>query len=315
MTLVLTAATRGFVVQTADRLLTKQLSTIRPHDEVANKTILYRANDAVAVLSYSGLAYRNGQPTDEWLAELLWGAPIPRGRDGRRPATFGAAVRPNAWSLNRAIAALARALDAIPQREIDLGGMYLTLAGWRNHRGLGRPFLIDIARAPLAATATISGTKMRWRTRRGIYLGHIGARMPPAVLQAPFKILGDAGPLRDADVERTLVDLTRTVSAQQPTVGPNVLSLVLPKPGVGPIVCQFHAATPHHAAISSANAIHQVEVAHSPWVLGLMGWHAPQNLAGDLITDLDGMGLVIKGAALTSGPVLGLSSAISRPGP
>lgn len=78
MTLVLTAATPAFVVQAADRLLTKQFATIRPHDQVANKTILYRATDAVAVLSYSGLAYRGAKPTDEWLAELLWGGAILR---------------------------------------------------------------------------------------------------------------------------------------------------------------------------------------------------------------------------------------------
>ena len=166
MTLVLTAATPAFVVQAADRLTTKKRVIVSAHDPIANKTILYRANDAVAVLSFSGLAYRGQQPTDEWLAELLWGGPIPRGVDGVRPAAFGGDHRPNAWSINKAVQALRDAVDAIPQAEIDLGGMFLAITGWRNDTDIDRPFVTEILRDKREAAATVSGTKMRWPTKK-----------------------------------------------------------------------------------------------------------------------------------------------------
>ena len=63
------------------------------HDPLANKCIIYWARGALVSIGYAGLAYglsksNPNMPTDEWIAEKLWGKPIPRGRDGLRPATF-----------------------------------------------------------------------------------------------------------------------------------------------------------------------------------------------------------------------------------
>lgn len=315
MTLVLTAATPAFVIQAADRLTTKKRVMVSTHDPIANKTVLYRANDAIAVLSFSGLAYRGQQPTDEWLADLLWGGSFPRGADGIRPAVFGVARRPNVWSINRAIRALRDAIDAIPQVEIDLGGLFVAITGWRNNRGVVRPFVTEILRGKGAMTAAVSGTKMRWPVKKPLCLGQIGALMSNATLNAAFDPFREEGILRDVDAEQTLVELIRKQSARQSTVGPNVFSLVLPKPGTGPIVGRFHAAVTHQAEVVAASAVYRVEVAHTPWVLWSMGWFAPQTLAGDMMGDLDGVPFEIKGAALATGPILGLSSAIARPGP
>ncbi|MBS0532712.1 MAG: hypothetical protein JSR72_01525 [Proteobacteria bacterium] len=125
MTLVLSAATPGFVIQAADRLLTKTVrNQTRASDPIANKTIVYRATDALVAISYSGVAYVRSQPTDEWLAELLWGAPIARGPDGNGPPAFGFAARPNAWTIDRAIDALRRAVDGQPQSWITVPGYW-----------------------------------------------------------------------------------------------------------------------------------------------------------------------------------------------
>lgn len=316
MTLVLTVATSAFVVQAADRLLTKKYVTIRTHDPIANKTILYRAEDAVAAISYSGLAYREGKPTDEWFAELLWGGPIPRGEDGAAPPIFRVDVRPNRWTINQAIQALRAAIDAIPQAELDLGGMELALTGWRNDGQVGRPFVIEMRRHPKAAAATVTGTRMRWPHKQDPVPGRIGAWMPRGALNAAFEPARAAGALSAVDAERILVDLIRKESARQPTVGPNVISLILPKPGTGPILSRFHPAVPHQADAAADGAAHQVEVAHTPWALWSMGFHPPMALAGSMMGDLDGNApFVFEGTALTSGPILGVSSAIARRGP
>src|SRR3546814_5037928 len=98
MTLVLTAMTPRYVVQAADRLLTKGAAV---HDAMANKTIIYRTRDGVMVLSYSGIAYLSRQPMDEWIAEQLWGDAIGRGPDGCGPAAMMMGQRPNNWTIDR----------------------------------------------------------------------------------------------------------------------------------------------------------------------------------------------------------------------
>src|SRR3546814_10049493 len=118
MTLVLTAMTPRYVVQAADRLLTKGAAV---HDAMANKTIIYRTRDGVMVLSYSGIAYLSRQPMDEWIAEQLWGDAIGRGPDGCGPAAMMMGQRPNNWTIDQTIAVLKRRIESIPQRTINLG--------------------------------------------------------------------------------------------------------------------------------------------------------------------------------------------------
>src|SRR4051794_23401448 len=74
MTLILSVAGPIGVVQVSDRL-TSFVSggRRRPHDPLANKTVLFLAKDAVAALSYTGKAYLDGIPTDQWMAERIRG--------------------------------------------------------------------------------------------------------------------------------------------------------------------------------------------------------------------------------------------------
>src|SRR3546814_17642624 len=92
MTLVLTAMTPRYVVQAADRLLTKGAAV---HDAMANKTIIYRTRDDVMVLSYSGIAYLSRQPMDELIAVQLCGDAICRGPYGCGPVAMLMGQRPN----------------------------------------------------------------------------------------------------------------------------------------------------------------------------------------------------------------------------
>src|SRR3546814_13500996 len=94
MTLVLTAITPRYVVQAADRLLTKGTSV---HDTVANKTLIYRTREGAMVMSYSGIAYLGRQPMAEWIAEQLWVDAIGRGLDGNASAAI--TMRPRAHDL------------------------------------------------------------------------------------------------------------------------------------------------------------------------------------------------------------------------
>jgi hypothetical protein len=96
MSLVLTAACPIFTVQVSDRLIstearrpgpaTNEPVTRRPYDALSNKSIVYRASNAMVSMGYVGSAYLEGKPTDEWLAERLWGESLTiRTPDGRIP--------------------------------------------------------------------------------------------------------------------------------------------------------------------------------------------------------------------------------------
>ena len=80
MTLVLTLVTTRYVMQVADRLVT---TDGKKFDPASNKSLIYLAKNAIVTIGYSGLAYLDGIPTDEWIAQTLWGKELPRRDDGR----------------------------------------------------------------------------------------------------------------------------------------------------------------------------------------------------------------------------------------
>jgi len=86
MTLTLTATSWPFAVQVTDRLLTTPPRG-EPYDWDANKNIILHARDGVAALAYSGIAYLDGIPTDQWIVETIttenWG------RGDARPSLIG----------------------------------------------------------------------------------------------------------------------------------------------------------------------------------------------------------------------------------
>src|SRR5437879_5929688 len=87
MTLILTAVHRYGVTQVVDRLVTRQTNSgAEEFDPLANKTVLFFARDAFVTLAYTGVAYIDRLPTDQWIAETLRDKAVALGHDGRRPA-------------------------------------------------------------------------------------------------------------------------------------------------------------------------------------------------------------------------------------
>jgi hypothetical protein len=74
VTQVLTWGCPNYFVQVSDRLVTGGSRS----DPCANKTVVYRARDALVSIGYSGIAYVDQTPTDDWIVEHLWGNSLPR---------------------------------------------------------------------------------------------------------------------------------------------------------------------------------------------------------------------------------------------
>ncbi len=80
MTVILMVATSSYILQASDRLVSRGIC---PYDQASNKALLYRARDAFVTMAYTGIAYLDGAPTDQWIAEKIWGKPFYRGPEGR----------------------------------------------------------------------------------------------------------------------------------------------------------------------------------------------------------------------------------------
>jgi len=84
VTLILSAHRHSFAFQVSDRLASRRPHSgdAEPWDPTWNKSVILLASDALVAISFSGLAYLDGRPTDQWVAETLWGAPIRVGGRG-----------------------------------------------------------------------------------------------------------------------------------------------------------------------------------------------------------------------------------------
>ena len=60
MTLILSRASKDYVIQVTDRRITQTAEKVV--DEISNKNVLYCAQNGVVALGYTGLAYLDGVP-------------------------------------------------------------------------------------------------------------------------------------------------------------------------------------------------------------------------------------------------------------
>ncbi|MDP7733983.1 hypothetical protein [Mycobacterium paragordonae] len=76
MTLIVAVATGNFAVHASDRYVSVQKTPRNPSgdwDVNANKTVVVIGSDCWVVLGYTGLAYLDGKPTDQVIAEAISG--------------------------------------------------------------------------------------------------------------------------------------------------------------------------------------------------------------------------------------------------
>src|SRR5689334_10815609 len=106
MTLILTRASKDFVLQVTDRLVTQGMSEF---DSLANKNIVYCARNAIVAIAYTGFAFLGDIPTDQWVVEQLIGQPFDR---DRKPPAVVMGLRPQSLDLGRSLTLLKEKLDA-----------------------------------------------------------------------------------------------------------------------------------------------------------------------------------------------------------
>jgi hypothetical protein len=199
-------------MQVSDRLIsTEHQRTDPPEYALSNKSIVYLALNAIVSMGYVGTAYLEGRPTDEWIAERLWGERLKdRTRDGRIGVRFGPA--PSLHDIGFAVRALQTSLESLPPSP---HGLFIAITGWQAVRKKNeRPIFVELARRPNERPVS-RFEKQRWWGGKGLVVAELGGYLTPDDLKSLAQKLSEAAKSKDLlqDFEDLLAGAARKVSA------------------------------------------------------------------------------------------------------
>lgn len=272
MTSILGASTMPYALQVGDRLLTMPSSQgPREWDAVANKSILLLTPNGTLSISYSGLAYIRGVPTDQWIAEALHGEKFaaPDGRLCMQAGNFIPRLGPAIQSL---VAAIQRDFFTLPY-SYRRHQLQVLATGWTWKRRvsssrLPRPLAFRIICDGASRKIRSDILPRHWRWDRGlIQLSAIGGDERGQ----RERTIGKLGLPTDltADVcESILVDAVRSLADIEPTVGRSCMSLLI------------HRDQEVRVRFLPDPEKDDQHSAYTPWVLGYRIVMPPQVLKG-----------------------------------
>ncbi len=313
MTLILSQASRWFTLQVGDRLVTQGS---HPFDPIANKNVLYFGPDGIVSFGYTGLAYLDQIPTDQWLVEKMTGLFYER---GERTGFLRIGRLPQWPSIGEAVRRLRDELDhifALPAMRQIVRDTFFEVAGtgWQwTKRGRARPVLPGVV-------------KKQGSDHFELYYGarHIGRQyLFSATPDANAGIIDWASlknrlrSIRSPDeAENVLVDTIRDVASKSVVVGANCMSILLPPPRFGTARVRYVGVDRVAAQISSREGEARSPIlpaAFSPWIVGAMGVHAPSILVGNMTFNVGDFEVKIDAPALTGPGIRGAIGSIERP--
>jgi hypothetical protein len=271
VTLILTAVSPQGVVQASDRLVSAGGVPVNP---LANKTVIFCAQDAFVVMSYTGLAMLDGLRTDDWMARKI--VDMDEWVPGDRLALPGARIgMTHPWhDLGTAVQSLRDGLTEVfsgPERRHSYFAHVIALAGWQWDRasGRGRAILWVIEKAAGSTQATAECML----PRNWLHTPEIRLLITPgwpehaeeAARQAILERL--AVDLRPEVWETVLTDAIRDVSAEHPgAVGPHTMTVAMPLPQGNPSATTCYRPS---AAVGGTPSPPQAPfaVAYYPWMI------------------------------------------------
>jgi hypothetical protein len=308
MTLHLLRTSNSYTLMVSDRLVSGRMT-----DALANKNLIYHARDAIVAIGYAGRAYglnlsNSNMPSDEWLAEKLWGKPIERGPDGVAPATFTFGKISKHLNVGQSINLLRNELiasfDALPRSDRKRVQFHLVLAGWRESRH-GISYILTQIKRSNDTFKIETAPRYYYRVRTGTCV----LSFPDGYISQTHlsDIAGRLKPLTPDESESLLVEEIRRVAALHPDkVGPHCLSILLPPQPTSPIRVRFIPTVEHTAVVTlPRRAISKtLGVAFSPWVIGPRILAAPAVMNGNSTLHLGPIRINIEAPASQQGITL-----------
>ena len=226
MTLILTHANSGRVLQVGDRLVTEHPSG-EEFDPRSNKQVIYRAKDGLVAIGYSGLAFIEGSNTDTWIAHRLRGGSPAGGGPDRWAMHIGAAKR--SFDLGGAARQLCRDLGmAVP---VVGPSVIVIAAGWQwDRRGRNlRPVMWGIARSP-SGSFTVTRWPRWWGPHSQLCTIPVGA-IEKTTQRALFDAVDAVGFDTEAALALLVAAIRRAASVRAPAlIGSECMAIELPPP-------------------------------------------------------------------------------------
>jgi hypothetical protein len=233
MTLVLTIASRYFVLQVSDRMLSANRVPLYP---ASNKTVVVLARDGMYTMSYTGLARIGAIETDDWMARTIAGVVD----WGLSPPAWLMQHRLPQWlDVGQGVRAITDGLDEAFRRDVSPAWrryphQAIALAGWqwKQHGSFARPVMWSIGRQP-HGRFTAHSEFPRHHYGSGFWFSAMprNSTLQASELQEVVEALR-GGIATDADSTRQLfVDTIRLAASRRPRViGPHCMTVLLYPP-------------------------------------------------------------------------------------
>lgn len=319
MTLILTRASKDYVLQVTDRLVTQTGG--KPFDPIANKNVLYCSRNAVVVLGYTGLAYLGGVPTDQWIVETLTGHTFDR--DRKPPAASGVPMRVR--DIGQSLTLLKKGLENAPfepkwSSDWKASPFDVCVSGWQRSRKRWRPVLGWLSKPKDAVTIELGYVPRYWHWDRDQHKKgfkfKVGVAPGSNLSHSRRKVLVEKLTGCSPDqAESNMVEAIREVSRSVPEVGPHCMSILLPPPSAaGARIRYIPLDAPALAAVSTSQGpAFPVPPAFSPWLVGPGVIFAPSIISGSWPAQLGGYPVALEGPELAGPGILALFSSQQRP--
>jgi hypothetical protein len=318
----LTAACSLFTIQVSDRLITEEnllTKERREFDVLANKAVLYRARDGLISLGYVGAAFLERMPADEWLAEKLQGQSLAIPPPGATPKLYG--PKPASRDIGLAVRSLKEQIELLTPTPY---GLTISIAGWQTDGKRVRPILICLIRGANEKNIALLQPARSWSLTK-LAVGEIGGYLSKSQKQALAEAL-EALPQSQSlpqDFERVMAETIRETSVKNRTVGPNLMSIVIPRLGLEKPHIRFLPSSPHHLKVDGEDTI---EAAFTPFIVDCAGTVLrPSVVVGGFTMHLGGLSvkgimsepieIVVEGPQPTGHIKFMLSSQRRRPDP
>jgi hypothetical protein len=273
------------MVHATDRLVSlRHADRFEPKYPVYNKTVVYRASDAIVTMAFTGIAFIDGIPTDEWIASTLAGCRF----EHAIGMSFGQEF--DLLNLGQAVSRLAHSLNRVLRRRADEEPLALIIAGARRKKGRWRRVAVSIERS---AAGRFEARHFRWETRRQwqsrLLVGPRGW-LSPAAAQARANELSASRSV--ADVERVVDAIVTEAARANPTaVGKDITGITL-LPLVSPTLRVVYL---HRSDESTFEGF-------TPLMLGRRTVHLPAAVTGPVATSLDGVQIQWRPVGLCDAP-------------
>ncbi len=138
---------------------------------LANKALVYCASNAIVAIGYGGPAYLENLPTDEWIAEKLWGQALPRFIDGS-PCTQIGRHSSSVWpDIGYAVRKLKHELEQLRPSMAELS---IVFAGWQKVRRSARPIMMHLERKAMDHPVELIESPRWWPKTQNVRLLEIG---------------------------------------------------------------------------------------------------------------------------------------------